>query len=66
MPSRKAVTVRILETRLRRLMRMRKTRSQSDLINALLAEEEERLSSHRALRDTHGTATPTQLDDRLL
>lgn len=66
MPARKAVTVRIPEVRLRRLMRIRKTKNQSDLINSLLAEEEERLSSHRALRSTHGTAKPTERDDRLL
>lgn len=66
MPTRKAVTIRIPEARLRRLMRMRKARSQSDLINGLLAEEEERLLSHRALRDAHGTAKRKELDDRLL
>jgi len=66
MPARKAVTVRIPEARLRRLMRIRKVKSQSDLINTLLAEEDERLNSHRALRDAHGTAKPAEVDDRLL
>ena len=66
MASRKAVTVRIPETRLRRLMRARKFKSQSDLINTLLAEEEERFKSHRVIRETEGTAKPSEIHDRLL
>jgi hypothetical protein len=66
MAGRKAVTVRIPESRLRRLMRARKVKSQSDLINSLLAEEEERLKSHRVLRETEGTAQPSEIHDRLL
>jgi hypothetical protein len=62
----KAVTVRIPESRLRRLMRARKAKSQSDLINSLLAEEEERIKSHRVLRETEGTARPSEIHDRLL
>ena len=62
----KAVTVRIREPRLRRLMRARKLKSQSALINTLLSEEEERLKSHRALRETEGTAKPSEIHDRLL
>ena len=62
----KAVTVRIREPRLRRLMRARKLKSQSALINTLLSEEEERLKSHRALRATEGTAKPSEIHDRLL
>ena len=46
MARRKALTVRIPEARLRKLMRARKTKTQSDLINALFAKEEERLHSH--------------------
>ena len=53
MPSSKAITVRVPTSRLQRLMRARKT-SQSQLINTLLAEEEERLRSHAALRATAG------------
>ena len=48
----KALTVRIPEARLRKLMRARKAKTQSALINLLLAEEEERLHSHRVLHDT--------------
>jgi len=66
MAGRKAVTVRIPESRLRRLMRARKVKSQSDLINSLLAEEEERLKSHRVLRETEGTARLSEIHDRLL
>ena len=62
----KAVTVRIREPRLRRLLRARKLKSQSALINTLLSEEEERLKSHRALRETEGTAKPSEIHDRLL
>ena len=39
-------TVRISEARLRKLMRARRVATQSELINTLLAEEEERLRSH--------------------
>ncbi len=63
---RKALTVRIPEARLRKLMRARKMKTQSDLINTLLAEEEERLRSHRVLHETAGTVKPTEINDRLL
>ena len=66
MAARRAVTVRIPEPRLRKLMRARKAKTQSDLINTLLAEEEERLQSHGVLRATTGTAKPRDLDGRLL
>lgn len=66
MAPRKAVTVRISEPRLRRLMRARKSKSQSDLIHTLLAEEEERLKSHQVIRETEGTVKPSQIHDRLL
>lgn len=66
MAGRKAVTVRILQPRLRNLMRARHCKSQSELINALLAEEEERLKSHRVLRETGGKLKRTQVNDRLL
>ena len=64
--ARKALTVRIPEARLRKLMRARKAKTQSELINTLLAEEEERLRSHEVLRDTAGTVNPSSIDDRLL
>jgi hypothetical protein len=43
----KAVTAGIPGSRLRRLMRARKFKSQSKLINTLLEEEEERPRSHQ-------------------
>jgi hypothetical protein len=52
MAERKTVTVRIPQPRLRNLMRARHCKSQSELINTLLAEEEERLKSHGTLRET--------------
>ena len=66
MAGRKAVTVRILHPRLRQLMRARKCKSQSELIDALLAEEEERLDSHRVLRETQGKLKRSEVNDRLL
>lgn len=56
----KTLTVRIPKARLRKLMRARKAKTQSDLINMLLAEEEERLCSHQILRDTAGTLKPSR------
>ncbi|MGH7961260.1 MAG: hypothetical protein ACRERD_05475 [Candidatus Binatia bacterium] len=64
--TRKALTVRIPQARLRALMKARKAKTQSELINTLLAEEEERLRSHKVLRDTAGTVKPSSVDDRLL
>jgi len=66
MAGRKALTVRIPEVRLRKLMRARKAKTQSDLINTLLVEEEERLRSHKILRDTAGTVKLSEINDRLL
>jgi hypothetical protein len=54
-PRKKAVTVRISVPLLQRLMKLRKVKTQSELINTLLAEEEERINSHSVLRATAGT-----------
>ena len=62
----KAITVRVEVERLRGLMRARKLHTQSELIHALLEEEEERLRSEKALRDTEGTMRAADFDDRLL
>jgi len=62
----KTLTVRIPEARLRKLMQTRKAKTQSDLINTLLAEEEERLRSHQVLRNTANTLKPSEINDRLL
>jgi len=64
--ARKALTVRVSEARLRKLMKARKAKTQSELINTLLAEEEERLQSHKVLRDTAGTVKPSSINARLL
>ena len=66
MPANRAITVRISEARLRKLMRARKVATQSELINTLLAEEEERLASHAVLRGTARTVRAGDVDDRLL
>ena len=66
MAASRAITVRISEARLRKLMRARKSATQSELINTLLAEEEERLRSHAVLRDTARTVRPGDVDARLL
>lgn len=66
MPAHRAVTVRVSEARLRKLMRARRVATQSELIDTLLAEEEERLRSHAVLRVTAGTARTCDADDRLL
>jgi len=63
---RKAVTVRVPERLLRKLMRTRKCRTQSELINSLLSEEAERERSWRAVRATIGKGRRSEFDDRLL
>ena len=62
----RAITVRIPEARLRKVMRARKVATQSELINTLLAEEEERLRSHSLLRATASTVRAGDIDARLL
>jgi len=62
----KALTVRVPAARLRKLMRARRVATQSELINRLLAEEEERIRSHVVLRETAASARASEVDDRLL
>ena len=62
----KALTVRVPAARLRKLMRARRVATQSELINRLLAEEEERIRSHAVLRETAASARASEVDDRLL
>jgi len=66
MAAKRAITVRVSEARLRKLMRARRVATQSDLINTLLAEEEERLRSHAVLRETARTARARDVDDSIL
>ena len=66
MAASRAITVRISDARLRKVMRARKAATQSELINALLSEEEERLRSHGVLRSTAGTLRAKDLNARLL
>jgi len=47
-------------------MRSRKAATQSELINDLLAEEEERIAAETVLRQTTGAAGPRDLDARFL
>ncbi len=47
-------------------MRARGFKRQSDLINRLLVEEEERLTSLGTLRKTASSARPSDFHDRLL
>ena len=62
----RAITIRVPEARLRKVMRARKVATQSELMNTLLVEEEERLHSHNLLRDTVGTVRARDIDARLL
>jgi hypothetical protein len=62
----KAITIRVPAARLKRVMRARKLATQSELINTLLAEEEERMEAESVLRETAGTLGATDFDDRLL
>lgn len=62
----KAITVRVQQRRLRSLMRARRVGTQSELINTLMAEEEERLRSHAVLRGTAATLGAKAFDRRLL
>ncbi len=55
MGANRTITVRISETRLRKLMCARGAATKSELVSTLLAEEEERLRSHAALRETART-----------
>ena len=62
----KVLTVRIAGGRLRKIMRARGIKRQSDLINRLLEEEEERLESSSVLRATAASVRRSDFDDRLL
>ncbi|MFY9345636.1 MAG: hypothetical protein WAT39_24305 [Planctomycetota bacterium] len=62
----KAVTVRVSALQLKRLMRLRGAATQSELIQSLLSEAEEREAALAVLRETAGTAKPGDFDDRLL
>jgi hypothetical protein len=62
----KAITVRVSAARLKKLIRARKFATQSELINALLTEEEERLEAEAVLRATTGVARADDVDDRVL
>ena len=66
MKSDKVLTVRIAGSRLRKIMRARGIKRQSDLIKRLLEEEEERLESLAVLRQTAGSVRRSNFDDRLL
>jgi hypothetical protein len=62
----KAVSVRIPEVKLRRVMRKRRLKSRSRLINALVDEEDERIRSREAHHRIFGAGRRAEFDDRLL
>jgi hypothetical protein len=63
----RSITVRLRRPEaLRRIMRQRRLRTQSDVINTLIAEEVERLRSWKALEESAGAADRDGFDDRLL
>jgi hypothetical protein len=62
----RAITVRVAEAQLKRLMRARGIATQSELINTLLDEESEKIAAVRALEATAGTTESKDFDDRLL
>lgn len=62
----KAVSVRIPEAKLRRLMRKRRMKSRSALIKALVDEENERIRSHEVHQRIFGSERRIEFDDRLL
>ena len=51
---------------LRQLMRARRVSTQSELINSLLSEEEERLEAEQVLRETAGSAKKSDIHEELL
>jgi hypothetical protein len=50
MPAKDVLTVRVSRAQINRLMRVRKARTQTELIQTLLDEEDERITSHAVLR----------------
>ncbi|MBI2964443.1 MAG: hypothetical protein HYY35_11870 [Deltaproteobacteria bacterium] len=62
----KAVSVRIPEAKLRRVMRQRRMKSRSELIKTLIDEEDERIRSHQAHQRIFGSGRRVEFDDRLL
>jgi hypothetical protein len=60
------ITVRVHPDALRRIMRKRRLRTQSDAINTLIAEEDERLRAWKVLVDSANVAARDDFDDRLL
>lgn len=62
----KSVTVRLPLARLRRVMRARRAATEAELLNVLLAEEQERIESAAVLRATSGMGRYEDLEDRLL
>ena len=62
----KAVSVRIPEAKLRRVMCKRRMKSRSALIKALVEEEDERIRSHQVHQRIFGSGRRVKFDDRLL
>ena len=65
MAPRKSLTVRIPEARFTNPCGHTRPRLKSDLIDTLLAEEEERLHSQQVFRATAGTLKPSEISSAL-
>jgi hypothetical protein len=66
MAKNRSVSVRLFVSELTRLMRERRIKSQSELIQSLVSEDLERIRSHRAIREFVRRARVEDFDARLL
>ena len=62
----RAITVRVVEARLKQVMRERRIATQSELFNTLLDEEVEKITARKALESAAGKLGARDFDDRLL
>lgn len=62
----RAITVRVVEARLKQVMRERRIATQSELFNTLLDEEVEKITARKALQLAAGKLGAKDFDDRLL
>lgn len=62
----RAITVRVVEARLKQVMRERRIATQSELFNTLIDEEIEKITARKALERAAGKLGAKDFDDRLL
>ena len=62
----RAITVRVVEARLKQVMRERRIATQSELFNTLIDEEIEKITARKALELAAGKLGAKDFDDRLL